>query len=89
MLMTMRTLQLLIVGFCLYLIAKYMQLTLASVRGLDRLLEKSFFDVEGLTEEIRTTRAKSVKPGDTPRPSALQNPVYRWLCRRLRKSVGL
>ncbi len=82
--MTARTVQLLIVGVGLYLIAKYMQLTLASVRWTDKLLEKSFFDVEGLTEEIRTCATYGA-----PRISALQCPVYRWLCNRLRKVVGL
>ena len=89
--LSVRVAQLLAVGLCLLLIAKYMQFMHATVRGLDHLMMRRFFDVDGLTNEIRV-RVES-NSGDSPTGRCsrelLCRVVYLWLCRRLRRAAGL
>lgn len=82
---------LLALGFCLILIAKYMWLMQASVRGLDRLLARRFFDVDGLTTEIRARVECShdAALGWHPLRGCVSRNVYLWLCHRLRQVAGL
>ncbi len=89
--LTVRMCQLLAVGACLFLITQYMRFIHASIRGLDRLMSRSFFDVDELTTEIRDRM--EVDSDDAP----VQEPLggracrlaYLWLCQRLRRAVGL
>ena len=91
--LTLRIIHLLTVGFCLLLIAKYMQWMVASARSLDRLMLKRFFNVEGLTDDIREISTKNENGTGTEHRSdqapVLNNRIYRWLCVRLRRAVGL
>lgn len=89
--LSVRIAQLLLVGVCLVLISKSMQFMFATVRGFDRLMLRRFFDVEGLTDEIRLLAARRQ---DCVLPSRaanvlVRNPLYRWLCNRLRRASGL
>ena len=89
--LSVRVFQLLAVGLCLFLIAKYMQFMQATVRGLDRLMMRRFFDVDGLTNEIRAKVERN--GGDRPTQYSsgefMCRAVYLWLCRRLRQAAGL
>ena len=91
--LSIRISQLLLVGFCLFLISKSMQFMFAMVRGFDRLMLRRFFDVEGLTDEIRLLAARrqgcSAPTHGAARALLLHNPLYRWLCNRLRRASGL
>ncbi len=78
--LSLRVCHLLALGLCLVLITKYMQFMRASVCSLDRLLTRRFFDVDGLTSEIR---ARVEGPG------YLGRALYLWLCHRLRRAAGL
>ena len=88
-----RITQLLFVGICLLLISKSMQFMFAAVRGFDRMMMRRFFDVEGLTDEIRLLAARRQDCAVPPRIATgallLRNPLYRWLCNRLRRASGL
>lgn len=86
-----RIFHLLALGLCLILIAKYMQFMRASICGLDCLLTRRFFDVDGLTTEIR---ARVGHPHDAAlgRHSfgeRVSRNTYLWLCHRLRQVAGL
>ena len=88
-----RITQLLLVGFCLFLISKSMQFMFAAVRSFDRMMMRRFFNVEGLTDEIRLLAARRQDRAVPPRAATdallLHNPLYRWLCNRLRRASGL
>lgn len=88
-----RVTQLLLVGFCLFLISKSMQFMFAAARSFDRMMMRRFFDVEGLTDEIRLLAARRQDCSVPSRAAAdallLRNPLYRWLCNRLRRASGL
>lgn len=86
-----RVFQLLAVGLCLLLIAKYMQFMHVTVRGLDRLMMRRFFDVDGLTNEIRARVEchRQDLPTGHPSQALMCRAVYLWLCRRLRRAAGL
>ena len=88
-----RITQLLLVGFCLFLISKAMLFMFAAVRGFDRMMLRRFFNIEGLTDEIRLLAARRQDCAVPPRVAAdallLRNPLYRWLCNRLRRASGL
>ena len=89
--LSVRVFQLLAVGLCLLLIAIYMQFMQVTVRGLDRLLMRRFFDVDGLTNEIRIRVEHHREDSLIGRFSGefMYRTVYLWLCRRLRRAVGL
>lgn len=91
--LSIRIAQLLLVGFCLYLISRSLQFMFATVRGFDRLMLRRFFDVVGLTDEIRLLAARRQDRAVPPRGDTalmlLRNPLYRWLCNRLRRASGL
>ncbi|MCY3852500.1 MAG: hypothetical protein OXG03_02845 [Gammaproteobacteria bacterium] len=89
--LSIRMFHLLALGLCLILIAKYMQLMRVSVRGLDRLLARRFFDVDGLTTEIRARVECShdAALGRHPLRGCVGRNVYLWLCHRLRQVAGL
>ena len=89
--LSVRVFQLLVVGLCLLLIAKYMQFMQTTVRGLDRLLMRRFFDVDGLTNEIQVRVGRDCEGSPTRCPSGefMCRAVYLWLCRRLRRAAGL
>ena len=89
--LTVRVAQLLAVGLCLLLISKYMRFMQVTVRGLDRLMMRRFFDVDGLTTEIRTRVDRADETSSTRRsPGELTwRAAYLWLCRRLRQVAGL
>ncbi|MDE0152397.1 MAG: hypothetical protein OXN23_00835 [Gammaproteobacteria bacterium] len=89
--LSIRIFHLLALGLCLILIAKYMQLMQVSVRGLDHLLARRFFDVDGLTTEIRAwvERPHDAAPGQHPLRGRVGRNVYLWLCHRLRQVAGL
>ena len=87
-----RITQLLLVGFCLFLISKSMQFMFAAVRSFDRMMMRRFFNVEGLTDEIRLLAARRqdcAVPPCAANALLLHNPLYRWLCNRLRRASGL
>lgn len=89
--LSIRVFQLLAVGLCLLLIAKYMQFMQATVRGLDHLMMRRFFDVDGLTNEIRVRVECNSSDSSTSRSprELICRSVYLWLCRRLRQAAGL
>ena len=89
--LSVRVVQLLTVGLCLLLIAKYMQFMHATVHGLDRLMMRRFFDVDGLTTEIRARVERNRGDSKTRRSSGelMCRVVYLWLCQRLRRAAGL
>lgn len=81
------------VGLCLLAINRFLNLTYACARGADRLMMRPFFDVEGLTEEIRRMAAQRQRV-PAPERAGSENPLaaipaYRWLCNRLRRACGL
>jgi len=85
-----KTLHLLTVGVCLYLVALYMKFMFYTVRRLDCWMDKPFFDIEGLTDEIRAARRNGRNANAQKASLGLMgNPMYRWLCDRLRKAVEL
>ena len=85
--LSFRVVHLLALGLCLLLVAKYMQLMRASVYGLDRLLSRRFFDIDGLTTEIRARVQRSQDAARSWHRTG-RHP-YLWLCSRLRRAVGL
>ena len=89
--LSIRMFHLLALGLCLIMIAKYMQFMQVSVRGLDRLLARRFFDVDGLTTEIRARVECShdAALGRHPSRGRVGRNVYLWLCHRLRQVAGL
>lgn len=89
--LSLRIFHLLALGLCLLLIAKYMRLVQVSVRGLDRLLMRRFFDVDGLTTEIRARVecSQSRVLGRPPLRGRVGRHAYLWLCQRLRQVAGL
>lgn len=89
--LSIRVFQLLAVGLCLLLIAKYMQFMHATVHGLDRLMMRRFFDVDGLTTEIRARVERNCGDLQTRHPTGAFacRAVYLWLCQRLRRVAGL
>lgn len=89
--LSVRVAQLLTVGLCLLLIAKYMQFMHATVHGLDRLMMRRFFDVDGLTTEIQARVERNGGDLQTRRSSGefVSRAVYLWLCQRLRRVAGL
>ena len=89
--LSIRIFHLLALGLCLILIAKYMQLMQVSVRGLDRLLTRRFFDVDGLTTEIqaRVEHSHDAALGRHSLRGRVGRNAYLWLCHRLRQVAGL
>lgn len=89
--LSVRLFQLLAVGLCLLLVAKYMELMQVTVRGLDRLMMRRFFDVDGLTSEIRARmeRNRRDSPAGPSSWTLVCRAAYRWLCRRLRRVANL
>ena len=89
--LSIRVFHLLAVGFCLFLIARYMRFMQVTVHGLDRLMTGRFFDVDGLTREIRgrLRRQRETAPGLAATAERLIRAVFLWLCRRLRRAAGL
>ena len=89
--LSVRVFHLLAIGFCLFLIAKYMQFMATTVHGLDRLMMRRFFDVEELTDEIqaRVERRHGCSPPRCPSQGIMCHAAYLWLCRRLRRAAGL
>ena len=89
--LSIRIFHLLVVGFCLFLIAQYMRFMHVTVHGLDRLMSRRFFDIEKLTRDIRV-RAVRDRGGPAmrdPVQAFMWHSVYLWLCRRLRRAAGL
>ena len=86
--LSVRVFQLLTVGLCLLLVAKYMQFMHATIHGLDRLMMRRFFDVDGLTTEIRA-RVERNRGGRRSSGEIVCRVVYLWLCQRLRRAAGL
>ncbi len=84
--LTLRILQLLLVGLCLFLIAKYLQFVVAMARGLDRLMRRRFFDIDGLTRDIRRQWLAQAQAGRAV-PELKYYPIYRWLYTRLRRLI--
>lgn len=88
-----RIFKLVIVGFSLIAISYFLRFLFATVRGVDRLLLRPFFDVEGLTEEIhhmahRRQNISSQEPVST-RDILMRRASYRWICNLMRRLNGL
>ena len=85
--LAIRTLQMLAVGICLLLMAKYWQLVFATVRGCEALMKRPFFDVETLMAESRERMERHRgDPQACPLPLELLHvPLRRWLSSQLRK----
>ncbi len=88
--LAIRTLHMLAVGVCLFLIAKYWDFVLATVRGVEALMKRPFFDVDEIMAEIRMHTAhhrNDSQPYHLPL-ELLHGLICRWLCVQLRKVTG-
>ena len=88
--LAIRTLHMLAVGVCLFLIAKYWGFVLATVRGVEALMKRPFFNVDEMMGEIRMHAARR---RDGPQRhllplESLHGFICRWLCVQLRKLTG-
>ena len=91
--LTLRILQLVGAGFSLLAISRFLEFMYGLVHRADRLMMKPFFNVAGLTDEIRCMAAQRqnlpLPEGTGGCDALLESRLYRWLCNRLRRANGL
>lgn len=88
--LNLRTIQLLAVGFCLLLAVCYTRLVVHTVTSIDRLFRRRSFDVSRLANGIREqVESPGIDPASgCPTRKVLFPGLYLWLCRKLLHAVG-